>query len=278
MKDDQVKKYYEEEAEKYEKEFYRSESDYPTLRIRHNYILEMVNSLSLPSSPRILDIGCGTGEMVRDLMSPERQIYGLDISPNMIKIAQEKCAKPKVEKCEVSLGTGDIENLAFDDQSFDLVICSGVIEYLKDDNASLKELKRVIKPEGYLIINVTNKFSVRKWTAPLVESLKSNRVVYSSMNFVKESILKKGKLHHFPFKPRVHSPKAFDLQLLAKGFVKLEHRYFDFAILPAPLDTIFGVITDPMKRYLERYSKNNMTISGAGYLVSTQLRDLDPKV
>jgi len=272
MKKDRVKNYYEKEAEDYQQEFYQSDSSYPTLRIRHNYILEMVRDMDLPSPCSILDVGCGTGELVIDLMSPNREIYGIDISSNMIKIAREKSSTSEIKNCKLTLDTGDIEHLQFDDRSFDLVICSGVIEYIKDDEAVLDELKRVTKPGGFMIINVTNKFSVRKWTAPLVESLKSSRLLYSSMNFVKESILRKGKLHYFPFKPTVHSPKAFDRQLLAKGFVKLEHRYFDFAILPAPLDTIFGVITDPMKRYMERFSKNNMTVNGTGYLVSTQLK------
>lgn len=271
MKDDEVKKYYEEEAEDFEKEFYQTESNYSTLRIRHNHILEMVYILPLPKDTKILDIGCGTGEMLMDLMAPKREIYGIDISFNMIKLAQEKCDKSKIENCKLSFNIGEIEHLAFDDKSFDLVICSGVIEYLNDDKASLDELKRVIKPGGYLIINVTNKFSVRKWTSPLVESLKSNKFVYKSMSFLKENILKRGKLHYFPFRPRVHAPKVFDKKLISMGFSKREHRYFDFAILPAPLDTIFGVITDPIKRYMERYSKNNMVVNGTGYIVCMKL-------
>jgi hypothetical protein len=83
--------------------------------------------------------------------------------------------------------------------------------------------------------------------------------------------LGKGKLHHFPFKPRLHSPKDFDQFLASKGFEKLSHNYFGFFILPAPLDTLLSFITNPIRKRLENYSERNMKRTGNGYLVYARL-------
>lgn len=265
MKNTGVKEYYETEAVDYNKEFYEADSKYPTLRYRQNYILKMIKNLNLQESSTILDAGCGPGDLLLALDTPFSTLQGIDIAEEMVNIANQKSKKN--QKNYIKFECGDIENLRFENSSFDLIICSGVIEYLKDDIIWMKEIKRVLKPEGYLIVNVTNKYSVRKWTSGLVDKLKSVKLFLNWMNFIKVKILHKGKIHYFPFKPRLHSPSKFDKYLFDNGFKKITHNYFDFAVLPSPCDTIFGFITTPIKKYLERYSEKNMKLNGTGYIV-----------
>lgn len=270
MKKDSVKKYYEEEAEDYDRLFYVEQGSYPTLMYRHNYILGMVDELNLPSDATVLDIGCGPGEMVKDLAVEERTIHGIDIAQEMIDIAVERMERAGKNLEKIVLGVGDIEALDYPDQYFDLIVVSGVIEYLDDDVKWMREIQRTTKPGGYLIVNVTNKYAIRKWTSQPLERLKKWKPLYNLMDNFKQKVLRKGKLHHFPFTPRVHSPKGFDRYLADHGFTKLSHNYFDFSIFPAPFDTLLGFVTTPIKKSLERHSRKKMVLSGTGYIVAAQ--------
>jgi ubiquinone/menaquinone biosynthesis C-methylase UbiE len=269
MKKTTVKEYYEDEAYDYNKEFYEEKSDYPTLIYRQNYILDMIKEEKLPRASKILDVGCGPGELLLKLSEDYEHLTGIDIADEMITIANQKLENISSNK-NIVFEVGDIENLRFEDKTFDLIVCSGVIEYLKDDEGWMKEIKRTLKPGGYLIINITNKYSIRKWTSAPIEKLKSSKILLNLMNFIKEKILRKGKIHYFPFKPRLHSPNKFDSYLLENGFSKINHNYFDFAVLPTPFDTLFGFITIPLKKALERYSRRNMVINGTGYIVQVK--------
>jgi ubiquinone/menaquinone biosynthesis C-methylase UbiE len=267
MKNTRVKEYYESEATDYNQEFYESKNSYPTLRYRQNYILNMIKSLNLSNESTILDAGCGPGDLLLAIDKKYSALNGIDIAEEMIVIANKKLHTQTNLNNQITFECGDVENLNFPDLQFDVIICSGVIEYLKDDEGWLKEIKRVLKPDGYLILNVTNKYSVRKWTSGFVEKLKSIKPFLNFMNFIKTKVLKKGKIHHFPFKPRVHSPKKFDKFLKTNGFTKISHNYFDMAIFIAPFDTLFWFITTPIKKYLERFSHRNLLLHGTGYIV-----------
>jgi ubiquinone/menaquinone biosynthesis C-methylase UbiE len=274
---DIVKTYYEKESSDYDKEFYRGDSKYPTLKYRHNYILKRVNELNFPDHAKVLDIGCGPGEMVLDLMKNNWEIWGIDIAENMIAIAKKKIEQIKDKSNIIHLEVGDIEKLAFEDNFFDLIICAGVIEYLADDEKWSKEITRVLRPGGILLINITNKYAIRRWTASIIEKLKNSRLLFNLMNFTKQKILRKGKLHHFPFKPRLHSPKGFDHFLASLGFKKLSHNYFDFTLLPAPFDTLLRFITIPIRKSMEKYTEKNMKFTGAGYIVCVKLKEKNYK-
>jgi ubiquinone/menaquinone biosynthesis C-methylase UbiE len=267
MKDQNVKEYYEKEANSYNKEFYVDKGKYSTLRYRHDYILDMVSDLDLKNDAKILDVGCGPGEMIRDLMKFDRELFGIDIAAEMVNIAIAKTKSAGTKPDAVHIAVGDIEKLDFENNYFDLIICSGIIEYLKDDKGWLSEINRTLKKDGYLIINITNKYAVRRWTSSIIERIKSNHIIFKMMNNLKEKVLKKGKLHYFPFKPRTHSPKGFDQFMHQKGFQKIRHNYFDFAFLPAPIDTLFSFMTTPLRKYMEKFSQRNMVLNGTGYIV-----------
>lgn len=107
---------------------------------RVEYISELIKSGS--KNIRILDLGCGKGEVSR-YISEENSVYGLDIS----KIALKE-GKAYMDTAVV----GDAEKLPFKDQVFDLVLFSESIYYLDDPIVSLKEIRRVLKPEGVLVL------------------------------------------------------------------------------------------------------------------------------
>jgi ubiquinone/menaquinone biosynthesis C-methylase UbiE len=230
----------------------------------------MIKELQLPKESKILDVGCGPGELLFAISDDFEFLTGIDIAQEMIDIANKNLEHKSSNK-NLIFELGDIENLKFDDKSFDLIICSGVIEYLANDEEWISEIKRVLRSDGYLIINVTNKYSIRKWTSGLVDKMKSSKILLNMMNILKDRIMGKGKIHLFPFKPRLHSPREFDGYLHQNGFTKINHNYFDFAVLPAPFDTLFDFITIPIKKFLERYTRKNMVFNGTGYIVKAEM-------
>jgi len=89
--------------------------------------------------PFVLDVGCGSSVILRS----HPHIVGLDIC--LAKLLY-------MRKYLTTLLQGSIYNLPFNDHVFDGVICSEVVEHISDRDSWLKELKRVIKPKGYLIL------------------------------------------------------------------------------------------------------------------------------
>ncbi len=107
---------------------------------RKRFALEMVET-GLSHPLKILDAGCGTGEIVGQLIRCGHEVWGLDISELMIRYAKEHCVLGRFQQ-------GDIEHLPFRDNTFDMVVCLGVLEYLNTDEKALREIRRVLKPGG----------------------------------------------------------------------------------------------------------------------------------
>lgn len=103
---------------------------------------------------RALDAGCGYGLYSLALAeSGCGQIDSVDVNPERISALERmKRDRPDLMK-NISLQCGSITNLPFADRTFDLIICSEVIEHIKDDTKAASELLRVIKPGGILIVS-----------------------------------------------------------------------------------------------------------------------------
>lgn len=98
----------------------------------------------------VLDVACGTGEFERLILNenPAQQMVGVDISDEMLAIARQKLQHyPNVDFQLASASA-----LPFSDASFDTVISANAFHYFDDPNAALKEMQRVLKPSGNLII------------------------------------------------------------------------------------------------------------------------------
>jgi Methylase involved in ubiquinone/menaquinone biosynthesis len=112
--------------------------------------LEFANKINqdLPGGSRILEAGCGTGQTLA-LFFDDCETCGLDISEGALRLARKNCSNAVL---------GSIFSIPFDDNSFDLVYNSGVIEHFKDPTnvAAVSEMARVVKPDGKVVIIVPN--------------------------------------------------------------------------------------------------------------------------
>ena len=111
------------------------------------------NPLPVSRGTRILDAGCGTGLLTLALLRAIRfpvNITALDLSATSIVAAKKAVDQSSGRKRDVSFAQGNVLSLPFADDSFDLVVTSGALEYvpLRD---GLKELARVFAPEGHLL-------------------------------------------------------------------------------------------------------------------------------
>ena len=112
---------------------------------RQRFALQMVEA-SVPHGSKILDVGCGTGEMAAELMRRGYDVWGLDIAEARIRSVHERFGADRFR-------VGDIEHIEFPDNTFDAVVCLGVMEYLDRDEPALQEVWRVLKPGGKAVIS-----------------------------------------------------------------------------------------------------------------------------
>lgn len=100
-----------------------------------------------PASPRrVLDIGFGTGMLLRELVDiyPAAELLGLDLAHGMGLTARANLAGNH----SVRLLTGDAEHLPFGDSSFDLVVSTSTFQWLESLDAAFTEVYRVLEPGG----------------------------------------------------------------------------------------------------------------------------------
>jgi ubiquinone/menaquinone biosynthesis C-methylase UbiE len=119
-----------------------------TIEHLHRYALAM----ELAAGKNVLDIACGEGYGTNLLATKAAHVSGMDIDRSTI----EK-AKAKYNKNNISFTESRGENISANDHEFDLVASFETLEHLSDHASMLKEIKRVLKPGGLLIISTPDK-------------------------------------------------------------------------------------------------------------------------
>ena len=127
------------------------------LHLRKQYIVDEIRKLETNKDSKILDIGCGTGEISFKLESTGyTNIIAQDISQKFIDIAK-KNQIDNYPNSQISFSQGGVSNLDFNNETFHIVIASGLIEWVRYDRWVLQEIWRVLKLGGYLIVTGPNK-------------------------------------------------------------------------------------------------------------------------
>lgn len=120
--------------------------------------------LEVEEGQRLLEVGCGIGGVTRilaELVGTGGEVVGLDFSATMIAEATRRATGLDLPLCYV---TGDVHALEFADNSFDRALASTVFQHLADPFLSLRELVRVIRPGGRVVI------TDQDWETQLVDA------------------------------------------------------------------------------------------------------------
>jgi SAM-dependent methyltransferase len=129
----------------YELQTHRAEDRHWWYQGRRRVLERAIARLGLPAHARILDAGCGSGRNMVDL-ARHGAVTGVELSHTSVELARERSAGEVLE--------GSVMDMPFDSATFDLSVSLDVIEHLEDDVGALRELRRVTKPGGALLVTV----------------------------------------------------------------------------------------------------------------------------
>ena len=157
------------------------------------------DKLKVKSRDLVLDIGCGEGRHSLGLhVDREINAVGMDLSLKDMRTAKSRIKDFSISKNNKSscvFGAGSIHSLPFNDNLFDAVICSEVLEHLDSLESAVSEIVRVLKPGGSLIAIETFGHNLlfnckRKWNV-----FRGNRTTWAADHIMKNDEWRKMSAH-----------------------------------------------------------------------------------
>ena len=128
-----------------------------TDRLERALILELAGTVV---SRRVLDVGCGDGDLALELWQRGAQIAGIDTSQEMIDAAR---LRAKNQKAAITFEVAAAEHLPFASEQFDIVVAVTILCFVKDPAPVFREMARVLRPGGRLVIGELGRWS--SWAA-----------------------------------------------------------------------------------------------------------------
>ena len=112
---------------------------------------QFLRALAPRASERVLDVGSGPGFLaaaIAEAVGSSGAVHGVDISEPLLAVGRGHCANQPW----VAFHKADATQLPFDDQAYDAAISTQVLEYVRDVDAALAEIHRVVRPAGRAVI------------------------------------------------------------------------------------------------------------------------------
>jgi len=168
---------------------------------------------------RILDAGCGNGYLCRLLSKKGAEIVGVDVSKRSIEIAEEI---EKKEPMNMPYQIGSICDLRmFEDDTFDLIVSNIVLDDLQDIDKAIRELHRVLKPDGKLVFSILHPcFSsphVHGWVRKPIDSQRKEDRLYWMVDRYFDRSIEEWTYFDFPPVYSFHRPLSDYMKTLIKS-------------------------------------------------------------
>jgi ubiquinone/menaquinone biosynthesis C-methylase UbiE len=186
---------------------------------RRNTVMRMLEGAG--EFPRILDVGCGTGDYGELSVRHKGEYHGLDFAYSMIGQARRR-NRGMTDENRFLVGSG--EALPYADDTFDLAIGIGYIEYFADPDVPLAELARVVRPGGRLIIQGFKPEVMGKLFGFL-----ANPLGWRSKQ--REGLVPKPG----EWIDHLYTQQQLDDMICKFGFERVGHRFNHFYLLPGPV-------------------------------------------
>jgi ubiquinone/menaquinone biosynthesis C-methylase UbiE len=259
--------YFDQVAEDYASWYHLQSPGGHALRVRQRRVVELLDE----RGGKVLDVGCGPGVLVRELLHLGYKVWGVDAAPRMI----ERCRKDFTETDRAHFAVCDATSLDFPDRWFDAVICMGVIDRIQAHESAIMEMIRVVRKDGTLLITFPNLLSpYAAWR---------NFVFYPAVSLLRPI--------YYGLAGRRQPPTPYDLdgppklrslfsslaklptprstaQLMSRyGTEVTDIAHFYFNVFLSPLDELFPRWTLRVTEKLERLRGSRLRWLGAGFIV-----------
>src|SRR6266581_4376739 len=132
----------------------------------------LVDVAALQPAEHVLDVACGTGFVARlaaDRVGAKGRVVGIDLNASMIEAA--RAASGQGAATTIEWRTGDAAALPFEDSIFDVVLCQQGVQFFPDRVRALREMRRVLRPEGRLAFTVWRAIGDTPYLAALTDVL-----------------------------------------------------------------------------------------------------------
>lgn len=220
--------------------------------VSHSFVDRQRSTLSLVPSVwdgqgrKALDVGCGAGFASIELGLRGFEVIGLDISESIISIARKNKEK-RASSVSCRFEVGDFDKTDFGDDSFDVVVGLGFLEYIPDQVHTISKLCRILKPGGIAVVTVPNNhrinyllnplrnfnFSLRRYCLEGIKRLLSCRIFSVLCSSRRHSHAAERIVCAEPMPHRnTYTPSSLDCLFESSGFVKVAyigHEYGPFS-------------------------------------------------
>jgi SAM-dependent methyltransferase len=261
--------YFEAHSNDYRSEHYKTR--HGSKWARHTALLKAIDELHLPLTTYILDLGCGPGFLSRDLFKRGFTGVGLDQSRTMIDSCERDAAVENIPSSQWRFQVGDAEALPFKDGEFGVVVAAGLIEYMASDDMMLREIHRVLKPGGWLIINVTNRRGYTGCLSPINLRVRRLPGVIAIASPIRRMLVGSPvDAQRLDFIPRKHICSKFRSTMEEHGLKVKKDIYMNFSLLPAPFCTLMSRLTGPIDSSLDVLDRTFLRRAGSCYIALGQ--------
>jgi len=121
---------------------------------------DLLTMLTPKPGERILDVGCGTGQLTADIAKAGADVIGLDVSPQMIKAARQNYPDLRFEVADIAATSYD--------SKFDAVFSNAALHWVKNQEGAIKAIARALKPGGRLVFEMGGRGNIRHiWTSTM---------------------------------------------------------------------------------------------------------------
>jgi ubiquinone/menaquinone biosynthesis C-methylase UbiE len=212
----------------------------------------LLHSLSNLQIKNILDAGGGTGRWAIFLAEQGYEVTIIDASPDLLEIARQKIEEKKLS---IRIVEGNIEQIPFEENTFDLVFAEGgVISLTPNPNKMLKEFKRVLKSGGYVWLDYLNLIGWTFW----------QQDIHDKLQWIdKEEVVL--PVHDSDLLFRLFLPKKIRYMLYEAGFLDLKEFGNGILIHPMMEDAELSGVDFKEISDAELMMSRNYNTSGAGF-------------
>jgi len=241
--DGSVAQFWDSESPAWGKKYGRATSYFYRCRTFHEFFV----AANLVEAS-ILDYGCGSGDITFPMLQSGHRVVGVDIAPGMVREARARAERFGLTKRASYHQLDDAILSRISSGTFDVVVCSSVLEYVEDDQSLLRLFHGVLKDGGWLLVSVPDRKSLY---------CRLDRWLYANSHLL---------------------PRFFPVQKL--GYLDIQKRQYDIGSFINDVEAIgfefkgkkHNTITLQRGAIMERFSN----IPGVGMLAIMMFRKSDP--